>query len=289
MNTKPLSTANSEQADFWGGEAGGKWARLRSSMDYCLAPVLQQVLHCASLAPGQSVLDIGCGAGTSTLQAAQQVGAQGQALGVDISDTLLTAARGQLAQQKQINASFQLCDAQTHVFESAQFDKLISRFGVMFFADAVEAFGNMGRAMKPGGQLSIGTWADVSGNPFFTKPAEVAETLMGPMPASDADGPNPFAMSDIDATCAVLTSAGWQDAKGTEIGLHLTLKGSAMDYADMAMDIGAANRALLHHQPDAKTQKQLHNDLIKLAESWQMDGIMKVPARINVFTARWPG
>src|SRR5688572_3590636 len=138
-------TANEEMAALWNGASGQTWVDEQPLLDEMFRPI--EVLlsdEIARLRP-RAVLDIGCGAGSTTLAAAQQLAAGGNAVGIDVSAPLIEAARGR-ARRDGATASFICADAQTHAFAPAAFDMMISRFGVMFFEDPVAAFANLHRA-----------------------------------------------------------------------------------------------------------------------------------------------
>jgi SAM-dependent methyltransferase len=102
--------------------------------------------------PGDRVLDVGCGTGRSTREAARAASG-GSVLGVDISAQALDLARRLSAEERLDNVRYQQADVAVHDFPPGEFDLAISRFGVMFFADPVAAFGNIGRALRPGACL----------------------------------------------------------------------------------------------------------------------------------------
>ena len=136
-----MTLDNSDQAEFWTTSAGQKWVEQQEMLDAFMQPVLDGVLNRAALRLGQQVLDIGCGTGASTLQAADHVGGDGFVFGADISPTMLAHARTRAATVW--NVAFQIADASEYAFDTAAYDHLISRFGVMFFADPVASFQNM--------------------------------------------------------------------------------------------------------------------------------------------------
>ena len=111
----------------------------------------------AGVGADDRVLDIGCGAGQTTREAARAA-AQGEAVGVDVSAEMLEVARRRSASEGLRNVAFEQADAQSHIFPPASFDLCISRFGVMFFANPAAAFANIGRAMRPGARLVWMVW-----------------------------------------------------------------------------------------------------------------------------------
>ncbi|HKA83038.1 MAG TPA: class I SAM-dependent methyltransferase [Acidimicrobiales bacterium] len=160
------------------------------------------------------VLDIGCGAGQSTREAARAAGG-GSAVGVDASAAVLERARRLSREEGLGNVTFQLGDAQTHPFPPAHFDVCISRFGTMFFADPVVAFTNIRRALRPGARLVAMVWQDADRNEWFTA---TRQAIAGSSPpAASASDMEPFSLADRAGTQRMLAAAGFAGAAFADI------------------------------------------------------------------------
>jgi SAM-dependent methyltransferase/predicted alpha/beta hydrolase family esterase len=155
--------------------------------------------------PADRVLDIGCGSGQTTRDAARAV-TLGSALGVDISEDMLERARCRSAEEGVSNIAFERGDAQRHPFPSAHFDLIISRFGIMFFADPVAAFTHVARAARPGARLVMLVWQSAERNEWAT---EIGQALTGGAVAAPPAGLNPFSMADPDVVRSILGAAGF--------------------------------------------------------------------------------
>ena len=202
-----MSEANAQQVAYWNESAGPTWAELQAPLDRQLAPLGRRAMSELDLGPGRRVLDIGCGAGETTLSLAQ-TGAE--AVGVDISRPLLEIARSR--SEGRADVTFLEADAQTHPFPPGSFDAVFSRFGVMFFADPAAAFANIRRALKPGGRLAFVCWRTPAENPIMSLPMQAALAHVEAPPAPPEPGaPGPFAFADPDRVRAVLASAGFAD------------------------------------------------------------------------------
>lgn len=159
--------------------------------------------------PGDHVLDIGCGTGQTTREAARAADSGG-ALGVDASVSMLQRARRRTEAEGVRNVTFEHGDAQSHRFQPAHFDLCISRFGAMFFADPVAAFTNIGRAMRPGARLVLLVWQDSDCNEWFTAVRHALAGSTPPIPTgSDL---KPFSLADPTYVQRILTAAGFADA-----------------------------------------------------------------------------
>lgn len=150
------------------------------------------------------VLDIGCGAGQSTREAAR-VAVDGDAVGVDTSAEMLEVARRRSAEAGLRNVMFEQGDAQHHAFPAASFDVCISRFGVMFFADPTRAFANIGRTMRPGARLVWMVWQSQERNEWS---GAIRRTL-APAIAVSADAATPFSLGDPAIAAVLLSTAGF--------------------------------------------------------------------------------
>ena len=208
-----MSIANTEQAEHWNtGPGVAHWVANQARYDRMHAPFTALILDAAALRPGGNVLDVGCGCGGTTLAAARLV-APGQALGLDLSGPMLARAQADAEAAGLANAVFQQGDAQVHPLEPATFDTVISRFGVMFFADPVAAFANIRSATRPGGRLVFACWQPLAANQWMLVPgAALAEHLPPPAPAP-ADGPGMFAFADPDRLRPILAAAGWRTSR----------------------------------------------------------------------------
>ncbi|MBW4962944.1 class I SAM-dependent methyltransferase [Sulfitobacter sp. CW3] len=276
-----MSLANHDQEEFWTNNAGPTWVAYERPLDAFLAPVLDGVITRAGLQAGQSVLDIGCGTGGSSVQAGRAVGPDGHVLAVDISATMVARARERTAQMPWIKVALE--DAADSPLEAVHFDHVISRFGVMFFADTQTAFENICRAMKPGATLSFATWGQIPANPWFTLPAQIAKAELGAPPKSDPDAPGPFALRDLTKTCAILERAGFTDVNGAAKSMQLALPAGAAEIAALSMHVGPAAGTIKHFNADLPAQTRIQAAMTDAFG--QFDG-HAIPAEINFFTAR---
>jgi SAM-dependent methyltransferase len=161
------------------------------------------------------VLDIGCGTGQTTREAARAA-VTGSALGVDVSAPMLQRARRLSDDQGLPNVSYQQADAQVHPFSPARFDLCISRFGTMFFADPVAAFTNVGRALRPGARLVLLVWQDRDRNEWASA-IRRSLTPAAATPAAPTSGPDAFSLADLSSTEGILAAAGFRDVSFTDV------------------------------------------------------------------------
>ena len=208
--TDRITTA---QSQHWPPEATELYLREAGRIEAINGPFGHVMLDTAALQPGERVLDVGCGHGTTTLHAAQRVKPAGAALGVDITAPLLEHARQRASTAGISNVEFVIADAQVYPFPEASFDVVISRFGVMFFDDPEAAFSNLGRAVRPGGRLVVVCPHDPLQSEWVAVAFAAAAPHVGLPDLGPPGAPGPFAFADASRLERTIQSGGFHDVK----------------------------------------------------------------------------
>ena len=278
--------ANEAMRDSWTTGAEG-WVRNERIFDAVLAPFTAVILDAAELDSARRVLDIGCGAGT-LLEAATTAGAD--AVGVDISTAMVEAAR-----RRAPNATIAVADAQTEdllgIAPGPPFDRVVSRFGVMFFADPEVAFANIRSATAPGARLVFVCWREGETEMFSlglrALSAQLANPPARPLPGS----PGPMGLAEADRVREVLTVAGWSDvtieiadglcdysidgSDGVEERLTVALSGT----------VGRAVRAELEPRLDAEEWEAVVDEARAELRAERVDGAVRFVGHTWLVTA----
>ncbi len=203
-----VNQSGENQAARWNGPAGQAWVEAQPLLEQLFKPLEDILIEHVSSGSGRRLLDVGCGTGGTTLAAARRLGSGGQCVGIDVSEPMIAAARTR-AEREGAPVSFILADAQTHDFAGRGFDTIISRFGVMFFDDFVQAFANLRRAVTDGAGLRFLAWRSVADNPFMTTAERAAAPLLPNLPARQPDAPGQFAFADQRRVYRILEESGW--------------------------------------------------------------------------------
>jgi SAM-dependent methyltransferase len=198
---------NAAQAERWGGVAGHHWVEHEADYDRQLAEYGAALVDAARLGPHDQVLDVGCGTGRTTIDAATRAG---RVLGVDLSPVMIERARSRATDHP--NVRFEVADAQTAAFEPS-FDVAISRFGLMFFADPARAFANLRRALVPGGRLVTVCWAGLEHNDWMRVPGEAFASVVPVGDLAEPGQPGPFSLASPESLTALLMESGWDDVQ----------------------------------------------------------------------------
>jgi ubiquinone/menaquinone biosynthesis C-methylase UbiE len=199
-----------EQTKLWNGPAGRSWVDAQPLLDQILKPFEDVLVAALSSELGSSVLDVGCGTGSTTLALARLSGPVRRCTGIDISEPMIAAARAR-AERERTPASFICADAQSYAFEPESVDAIVSRFGVMFFDDPARAFANLRRAARRGAELHFVAWRSASENPFMTTAERIAAPLLPNLPPRRPGAPGQFAFADDRRVRAILEESGWTE------------------------------------------------------------------------------
>ncbi len=248
-----LQSIAQAQRAFWNSEATRRWVTEQARIDRLMAEVTDAALAAAAPQPGENVLDIGCGTGTTTLRLAEAIGRTGGVLGIDISEQQLGLARQRVAAAGVENIELVLDDAAAHGFPSAHFDLGFTRFGVMFFADPTAAFGNIRGAMQSNGRLLLTVFRSGADNPWATAAVAAIRHLGPPPPVLGPEDPGQFSWSDPARVNRILDGAGFRDVLLTPLDLSLHLGADAAEAAQFATFMGQGAR-MLQGQPDETVQ-----------------------------------
>jgi ubiquinone/menaquinone biosynthesis C-methylase UbiE len=228
-------------AKGWNDDMARRWLANEDAMNRAMTPFGEAAVVLAAAAPGERVLDVGCGTGPSTRSLADAVGARGRVLGVDVAGPVLEEARKRFSDRPQVELL--LADAQTFPF-TADHDLVFSRFGVMFFTDPPAAFRNLAAALRPGGRLAFVCWRRFEENPWAAVPFAALREVM-PHVGQPAEGPGPFGLADRDRTVALLAAAGFTGVAIDAFDAPVELGPDVAGAVHFATHSGPTGRALV--------------------------------------------
>lgn len=276
------SGPNEAQRALWNGAGGRAWVETQALMDAMLEP-FEAILVDAALESGaRRILDVGCGCGATTLALARRLGESGDVVGIDVSAPMVDRAR-ERATQELLCATFVCGDAQVHPFEPPRFDRVVSRFGVMFFDDPVAAFRTLAQATRPGGDLHAVAWRSAAENPLMTAAERAVAPWLPALPPPPLDGPGQFSFAEPDRTADKLRSAGWHAIEVRSIDLPCLLpETQLLTYLTW---MGPVGRALQGVDDPALREKVLAAAIEALAP-WVKGGALRFEAACWDISAR---
>jgi SAM-dependent methyltransferase len=238
------TVANGDQIEYWNEVSGPKWVRLQEELDEQLQPLEEALLANINLDEGDSVLDVGCGCGATSLTMGKIVREHGHVTGVDVSLAMLQHAKTRTYNHS--NVQFIEGDAQVYKFPNGPFDHIVSRFGVMFFENPTEAFRNLLKYLKPEGTLSFICWRALEDNPWMKIPVDAATQHVPRPPEGEPHAPGPAAFADAERTKKILHDAGFHSITISPLDMELPIgpDGTVDASVDFTMKMGPVPRML---------------------------------------------
>ena len=236
----------------WTGRIGDVWAEewRRTDRSFTnLTPHLNAAIRAAATPQTRKIIDIGCGAGATSLVTAQAL-PNATVTGIDLSPTLIEIARHRA--ETQANASFECADITVAAPNHAPIDLYVSRHGVMFFADPIAAFVTLAEAAAPDASLVFSCFAERAANRWAT---ETAAATGGDPNAPASTAPGPFAFADPAYVAGILASAGWNAAPPQRLDFAYRAgegTDSVADAVDYFRRIGPAASAIRDAAPEER-------------------------------------
>src|ERR1700730_10390045 len=279
------AAANAAQQEYWNTVAGPRWVGLGGFVERRVRAVNDLLLARSEVAPGEKVLEVGCGTGAATVPVAEAVGDTGEVVGIDLSEPMLAGARERISHSGLRNITLLRADAQVHAFEPNRFDLIASRFGVMFFADPAAAFRNLLGAARPGGRLCFACWAALEENRHWLIPYEVALRHLGPPAPKPPHAPGPMAFSDPEYVRSVLERAGYRDVEIRRETPEI-IGASPQEEAEYACIMGPSHRLIDEKQPPDSVCELIKQEMTEAFAAYAKGGEMVLPSTIVLVTLR---
>lgn len=262
-----------QQKKTWNKYSGG-WKKWDAIVVPWLAPTGEKMIELARLKDGDRVMDMSTGTGEPGVSAAKRVG-KGSVVGVDLAEEMLAVARERAAELGLQNFSTQAFDGLKAPFADNSFDAILCRFGVMFSPEPVTLMAEMRRTLKPGGRMSVGTWAPKEENAWLSVgSAGVAEHLELPHPAPDA--PHIFRHADPAVLKREMEAAGLKQVEVLPVSGFLTVD-SVETYWQLISEVVAPVSAALGKVDEATRQKVGASVKARAAQFAKPDGSVALP------------
>ena len=279
--------ANTAQHEYWNTVGGPRWIGLGGLVERRNLVFNDLLLKRSAVALSERVLEIGCGTGATTIPLAEAVGPRGRVVGVDISEPMLASARQRVGESGLSNISLVQADAQVHRLETGRFDLIVSRFGVMFFADPVAAFSNLLPAARPSGRMCFVCWGPLEENKHWMIPYEVALRHLGPPAPTPPHAPGPLAFSDRDYVRSILERAGFADIVIDRETPDI-IGSASEEEAEYACVMGPPARLIEEKKPDQAVRATIKQEMAEAFAAYARGGPMLLPSTVFLVTARRP-
>jgi SAM-dependent methyltransferase len=274
-------------APDWAGARGEKWLAQLSGMEGMLAPVDEPLIRALRLDAPLRIAEIGCGGGGTALELLRRAPEGTVVHGFDISPALVDVARRRTGSAPRAIA-FHAADMATSAPPGAPYDRLVSRFGIMFFDDAPAAFANLRRWLAPGGRFAFAAWGPTADNPWMTTVREAAAEVVE-IPKLDPEVPGAFRYAEPDKLLALLARAGFAQLEAEDWRGVLAVGGGLppAEAATFALASFASFDELLAKAGDGALARARRALTARFA-GHQRDRVVRLDARVHIFTGTRP-
>jgi SAM-dependent methyltransferase len=280
------TTLRARNIDFWDRSAPG-WADQADRHDEIGRPLGAVALDRLRPRPGERVLDVGCGCGGTTAEIARAVTASGSAIGLDLAEAMVAAARRRFTRPGGTGPRFVAGDVETlGVVPGAPFDAVYSRMTLMLLADPLAGLTTIRRSMRAGGRLAATVFRDGRVNPWLPAALLGAAAHLGPLPPLPiGDEPGPFAFADADRVTRLLTRAGFADIDLRPYDVTLNAPDDPAAVTEWLIEVGPAGAA--YRDADPESRGLARAGAAHLLERFRTAGTgYRLPAGLWLITAR---
>jgi SAM-dependent methyltransferase len=270
-------------ASEWAAARGEKWRAGLLGMEPTLAPVDEPLIGALRLDAPARIADIGCGGGGTTLEIFRRAPAGSVVHGFDVSPALIESARARI-RAGQRDLAFTLADVSKAPAPEPRYDRLVSRFGIMFYDDPSVAFANLIGWLTPGGRFAFAVWGRQADNPWFVTIRDVVAEVIE-LPRPDPKGPGPFRYAEADALTALLADAGFTDVAVRDWRGALPIGGGlpAAEAASFGLASFSSFGELLAEAGPAAFDRARQSLTARLS-SHEHDGVVRIDACVHIVT-----
>ena len=274
---------NTEQYEYWNKKTGPKWVKYDDAMNERFSILTNELFSRANIKNSEKILDIGCGGGETTFQASKLLNKEGYVLGADISKTLLDHAKSKFSNIDIID--FINCDVQNYQFEKNYFNKVISRFGVMFFENPFHAFQNIYSSMQINGSLNFVCWTNIMENEYFTEGMDIITKYTNESFTEITTEPGPFAFNDEAYIREILEYSGFKNVKIDKIYTSISTKDSLEDNVTILLGVGPRARILSEKNLSDDIMLIIKNEMMELSKKRKINKEITYKACLNFVSA----
>ena len=274
---------NTEQYEYWNKKTGPKWVKYDDAMNERFSILTNELFSRANIKNSEKILDIGCGGGETTFQASKLLNKEGYVLGADISKTLLDHAKSKFSNIDIID--FINCDVQNYQFEKNYFNKVISRFGVMFFENPFHAFQNIYSSMQINGSLNFVCWTNIMDNEYFTEGMDIITKYTNESFTEITTEPGPFAFNDEAYIREILEYSGFKNVKIDKIYSSISTKDSLEDNVTILLGVGPRARILSEKNLSDDIMLIIKNEMMELSKKRKINKEITYKACLNFVSA----
>lgn len=267
----------------WAAERGDKWRAKVQWTDPMLKPVDEPLIEALALSEPLAIADIGCGSGETSIEIASQAPDGSAVHGYDVSPSLIELAK-ENAHSFRLDIGFSVADAAAHQPQKGGYDRLASRFGVMFFEDPQGAFENLTTWLKPGGRFAFAVWGPPVDNLWIYSVRDVVAEFVE-IPKVDPDAPGPFRYAEVERFIALLSNAGFSAVASTPWKGTVPIgdQNTPAEAAEIALSTFSTFDELLGEAAEGSRAKAVELLASRFSEYCE-NGQVRLPAHVSIVT-----
>ncbi len=264
-------------------EAGRHWERWEPVLASSMAAVDPFLIRALELAPGQRVLDFGCGLGDPALTLAPLVAPRGTVLGIDLSRPMIEAARRRAKARGVPNVRFRVGDV-TRLDPDERFHRAVSRYGIMFPEDIEGLLVQLRRRLVAGGRVAFTVWGPRERNRYFEIVADAVRPHLPEPPPAPESQPHALRFADVRRLTRLLRRAGFRDVRAEGVQSPFTFQ-SGEQYAEVVMEVSGSTRELLARISE-EAKHRFRGKLVRAAETHRDGDVVRLPGFAWVVSAQ---
>jgi SAM-dependent methyltransferase len=258
-------------------QAAGTWDREGDLIGQSTRAVTEALVVVAGIAPGMRVLDVAGGTGDPTMRLLSLVGAAGRVTCTDLTPAMLAGACRRVGAAERVG--FAAASAEAMPFRPATFDAVVSRFGVMLFADPAAGVREMARVARPGGVVAAAVWGAPDRNPYLGIPMGVLAGLARDVPPPDPTAPGVFRLAGPGQLAALFTAAGAREVREERREFVMEAPIDVEELWPFLLRVAAPMRAIVAAQA-ADVQREIAAAVRRDIAPYFRDGTMRFPAEM---------
>lgn len=265
-------------------KAARPWERWEPQVMYALSGILSPLMRALDLRPGQRVLDFACGSGEPALSIAPWVAPRGAVVGIDVSAPLLGVARRRARALHIRNVRFEAGDVERLARHRGRFDRVVSRFGIMFVEDVSQVLRLMYACLKPGGRAALAVWGPASRNLTFMLTAPILQRMTGEPPVDPERAPHPLRLGRPGLLARLMRDAGFRAVR-TEAAYASFVSPSAEEFARERLDCSSPLRNA-YRRLSARDKRRVVAAIMRAAAPHRTGGMLRLPAMAWIVSGR---
>jgi SAM-dependent methyltransferase len=278
-----MADTENPAASDWAGARGEKWRGQVDGMEATLAPIDEPLISALHLERQCTIADVGCGGGGTTLEIRRRAPSGSVVHGYDISPALIEVARSRIPSADDA-ISFEIANVATAPAPSRPYDRLVSRFAIMFYDDPPAAFANLANWLVPGGRFAFAVWDRPANNPWFSTVRDIVTEIID-LPPLDPEAPGPFRYGVADTLLGLLDRAGFGDLEVRDWRGELAVGGGlpATEAATFSLaSFSSFGELLAKAGEDAFDRAR--QALTTRFSTFERNGIVRLNTSVHVFT-----